>query len=411
MSSRKWVSLVLLTNLILIAINPVSGQEYGEDSDSLGQFVDDFTDLNNVSVAVDVARNSTYNAMELNASGANRVYENYTDYTKVGADSALSVDDFNISYDQYARGTEEGYYSDRGAGAITNFTHEFELVVNNTEAGDADSRNMGHPWAIASYVGDFTGAPGGYDFLGLAIRNIGNTDDQFAFTWIGVQDGVVEYAIVGATLAVSNNVYYCRVSRTGGDTYFWAYSDSARTIPVAQLNDTSGDVSDAMRYLYGFHAVDAVGDAGDHFGGWVANLWIGNYSWGYDSSGYFTTEDYLDQVNGSSLVLMVNATIPTNTGITVEFSPDNSTWINQTALVDGFYSIDLRTLNYSSSFYLNYSLTTSDLSLTPRVYQSRLITTEGALGTTTTTTEGVNWLPIAIILGMALIFLGYKTRG
>ena len=87
----------------------------------------------------------------------------------------------------------------------------------------------------------------------------------------------------------------------------------------------------------------------------------------------------LDQVNGAVLVQMTNATIPGGTSITVKFSLDNVTWINETALTEGFMSIDLRTLNWSGSYYLNYTFTGTS-SETPRLYQSRLITTEGALG-------------------------------
>ena len=110
------------------------------------------------------------------------------------------------------------------------------------------------------------------------------------------------------------------------------------------------------------------------------------FDWGLSetSSGYFTTEDYLDQVAGAVLVQLTNATIPEGTGITVQFSADNSTWVNNlniagsNTVTAGFQAIDLRELNWSSSYYLRYNFTGGID--TPRLYQSRLITTEGALG-------------------------------
>ena len=99
---------------------------------------------------------------------------------------------------------------------------------------------------------------------------------------------------------------------------------------------------------------------------------------GYAEEGYFTTSDYLDYVNGSALVLMTNTTIPEGGTITVELSEDNATWTlnDWDPLSGGFEAIDLRDLNFSAGFIPRLNMT-SDSFDTPRVYQLRLVTTEG----------------------------------
>ena len=83
-----------------------------------------------------------------------------------------------------------------------------------------------------------------------------------------------------------------------------------------------------------------------------------------------------DTVNGSTLVLQTISKISEATGITVQFSEDNSTWTESTTITDGFQSIDLRTLNYTDA-YIMFNLSTSNVEETPYLNQSRLITSIG----------------------------------
>lgn len=102
---------------------------------------------------------------------------------------------------------------------------------------------------------------------------------------------------------------------------------------------------------------------------------------GYVLDGYFTTTDYLSDpfANGSILVQMTNTSMPVNTAITMEFSEDNITWTlnDWQPIFGGFESVDLRDLNYSAGYHIRYNLSTTDPAITPRLYQSRLITTLG----------------------------------
>ena len=383
--------------------------DFGESSTSLGQFTDEYTDLNYTSVRVEVVRNATYNAMELNYTSDGN-YENYTTYTKTGPDARLTVNDFNISTNpDFRRGTDEGYYIDQGAGNIGAFSYSFEAVISDVEAGDTDSRDMGSIFTVNNWIGDQQAQPvGTYDYLSVNIRNNGATDNQYTWRLVGGQNGAVVTSVISGAQAVSPNIVYGTVWRdSGGDVNLTIYSDPARTTQVISLEDNDGGQTDAFRYQYGWFAINAAGDANDWFVGSVANLVNGTAA-GYSFEGYFTTTDYLDEVNGSTLVQLTNTTIPASTGITVQFSDDGSTWVDNEGnagsneVPDGFYAFDLRDLNWSSTYDLRYNFSSSDPTETPRLYQSRLITTEGGEvtgnGAVTIIESDFPWIAIAIIL-------------
>ncbi len=106
-----------------------------------------------------------------------------------------------------------------------------------------------------------------------------------------------------------------------------------------------------------------------------------NLTGGYIQIGIFYTKDILNYVNGSSIVLLTNSTIPENDEIKIQFSPNNSSWYSHNEillgydnLVEGFESIDLRDLNYSSNLYMRFNFSDGGSDSTPRLYQLRLIT-------------------------------------
>ena len=392
---------ILAFTLVLILVIPsriilgATDEGYGEAETALGQFVDSFETSNNVSVAVDVIRNSTLEVMELNYTvGADPMYENYSTFTKVGADSRLTVtNDTIITNPDFRRGTEEGYYLDMGVGNIGVFSYDFDFNVSDVEAGDASSRDMGSIFMVNNWIGDQQDQPvGTYDYLSVNIRNTLATDDQYNLRLVGGQNGAIVTDQISALQAVSGTIFYGTVWRDGsGDCNFTVFSDSARTTQVLSLAESDGGQSDPFQYLYGWFAIDATGDPDDWFVGSVSNLWGGGFGGGYVSDGYFSTVDYLADplANGSALVAMVNTSIPANTDIQLQFSNDTVTWTDNEGvpgdsmvLLGGFESIDLRDLNYSTGFYSRFNLSTTDGTITPRVYQNRLITMIGAGGTT-----------------------------
>ena len=333
-------------------------------------------------------RNATLDAMELNFTAGTGVLLNYSEYTKVGADSRLTVTDYTISTNpDFRRGTEEGYYLDRGAGNIGVFLYEFEFVISDVDAGDADSRDMGSIFTVNNWIGDQQDQPGGtYDYLSVAIRNSGALDNWYTIRLVGGQNGAIVTNEISAAKLISPNTRYATVWRdAGGNCNVTVYQDSERTISLYSLADNDGGQSDAFRYEYAWFAQDAIGDANDWFVGSVSNLFNGSHG-GFTPEGYFTTVDYLSDpfANGSALVAMTITDIPANTDIQLQFSNDTVVWTdhqgipgNSVDLLGGLESIDLRGLNHSNAIQYRYNLSTSDPLITPRVNQSRLITTIG----------------------------------
>jgi hypothetical protein len=276
-----------------MSVPNVNSQLYGEDSDALGQFVDDFTNTNNITVMDDVVRNSTYNSIELNTTQIEEL-ENYTTYTKVGADSVVSLDDYNISFVQYMRGTEESYYFDYGVDAVGDFEYYFDVVISDVEAGDASSRNMINLFIVCNWIGDLQDQPvGTYDYVFVAVRNSGTQDDKYIVSVVVAQDGAQLGTLASALYDVSPNVLYFVVNRTNGNFNVSWYSDLSRTVLIESMSYNGGGLNDTYQYVYGIQAVDAVGDAGDWCSGSVANLWLGNYTEAYVPIGWFNSTNYL----------------------------------------------------------------------------------------------------------------------
>ena len=179
------------------------------------------------------------------------------------------------------------------------------------------------------------------------------------------------------------------IIKNGVNVYFGIYS----TEILRDLGDgTDGDVHNLSLILASNHkfryifAVNTWNDGSPNFMNYdVYNLSIGRKTSGYNTDGYFITEDYLNYTTGQGLALLTNASIPGGTSITVQFSNDNATWVDNegnigsNTLLDEFYAIDLRDLNYTASFK-RYNLTTTDTTITPRLFQSRLVTTNGTAG-------------------------------
>jgi hypothetical protein len=340
----------------------------------LGQFMDNFTSLGNVSVIKDVVRNSTYNAMELNYSSGIPSIEDLTTWTETDVEGDIVVTSSTAIVTSERRDSDALIYKNYGVGYFNDFILNFTYVMIGNEAGDASN--------VVAY-------------LPIAVGNGTTRDELYANESIviemgqnGATDNRLRYVLrqrkAGAwTIDIKDTTYYAPAThyitlfRSGTNVTLNVYSDSARTTLLEHLSSNSGDLGG---YQYGLAGLgySSLGDPADHGTYNISDIDIGGVVSGYVSNGYFTTTNYMNDTyaNGTALVLMTNATIPTDTGITVEFSNDNSTWTNTSTLTDGFRSHDLRILNYSV-IYFRYNLTTSNIALTPRLYQSRLITTSG----------------------------------
>lgn len=127
----------------------------------------------------------------------------------------------------------------------------------------------------------------------------------------------------------------------------------------------------------------------------------------YERKGYFYTTQIINDVNGSFLILLTNSTLDKGI-IKVQFSNDNSTWLNhnnQTGydyLIEGFESIDLRDLNFSN-IYLKFNFKREGKNKTPRLYQIRLISKELELPKAISVNY-YSWIIFLIVIGLMLLY-------
>jgi len=351
---------------------------YGEAETALGQFVDSFEDLDNVSIAVEVIRNSTLNAMELNKTGTVPDYLDLTTFTEVDPGNDMTVTAPRNTWTVMPRNVNNYLYYDFGAGFLDDFYYEFNVSISDVEAGDGSNAGIMSLFSVTDILGNVLTMRTGTDIMVQVIQNGGN-DDKFLLAFLEYSGGVFQG---GENSVMVHNIgtYYMIFDRSGALARLRVYSDKEHTTLLETLQyAASGD--DNYRYLQVVSSFGGASDPNDHSSGYVEDVWNGTGGLGYASEGYFTTVDYLSDplANGSALVHLTNTSIPDGTGILVEFSDDNSTWIfnDWQPIFGGFESIDLRDLSFSTGFYIRYNLSTTNASRTPRIYQSRLITTIG----------------------------------
>ena len=379
--SRFLIIILLLTTsgVLLVAA------DYGESSDSLGQFTDEYEDLDHVSVNIDVVRNSTLNVMELNYS------------------TSISTEIYNLTQLK-----EHDYFGTAGfvdVNFIINNNDEIRAISTSASQGwgymwitvdrdwldDKYIRFRYYPYAsvvnVAYQTHNFQCRDGEYD-RSSAI-------DFPVVDWPGSLEPPLKGngVLYDYTNVDGLNNWYEKdflIDTSGGSednvTLWWRFNDGWDSKIIGlyldwiEINTGAGGPGNLITINFNNSSpVTMEVSGGENDYGFALNPELPFVSGGFVNEGYFTTTDYLDEANGSILVLMTNTTIPEDTGITVEFSEDNATWTlnDWDPLFGGFESIDLRELNWSNSFYVRYNETTSDPEITPRLYQSRLITTEG----------------------------------
>lgn len=380
MKIKAGILIFLFLFSTILPIQAATNEGYGEDETSLGQFVDSFKDLNNVSVRVLVERNSTLNAMELNFTTGFLVEEDFTTYTAQDPNNDYTINASTILFTTIERQWNASVYRDYGGGFFGDFQHNFTLVMTDIEAGDATGADTYWPYSLTNANLSFgsliaLGADARADAILLGIRQEGANDDLFRWRVLQITNGGATFNLIQG-LGTNNpmDTYYITISRTGNTVDYSIYTDEARTALNFNYNNAGGD-NTQYRFVGNANQFSA-SDGTDYVTGAVKDLNFGDSVEGYSLDGYFTTTNYLNYADGATLVQLTNTTIPAGTGITVEFSDDNSTWVNPTVLTEGFHSIDLRTLNFSSQYYLRGNLTGPGTD-TPRFYQSRLITTQG----------------------------------
>ena len=351
----------------------IEGAGYGEENESLGQFVDDYENADNVSIAVNVINNQTLECMELNYTLGVKDYEDFTTYTEDDAAGDLTFVALKVDWNTMRRDSDSHLFKDYGVDAFGDFEAQFTFDLTDVEAGDSSYVAIMWPFSLSNSDDGRAGvhATGG---IGLELSQEGSIDDKFRFRLfqVGVFNAYGGYRAIGK--------FYITIDRSGTNVRFRLYTDEARTNLIETISSAGGTTTE-YRYSLVSIGYDIGTDPADHSTGNIENLWFGNYSVGYETDGYFITDDYLNYTTGKSLTLLTNSSLPASTSITAEFSEDNSTWVDHEGnaggsnIIAGFYALDLRDLNYEDCF-IRYNFSGPGDS-TPRLFQSRLITTEG----------------------------------
>ena len=383
----------------ILSAGGATNEGYGEDQTSLGQHTDSFEDSNNVSVAVDVIRNSTLEVMELNYSIDGPAYENFTTYTEVDEDGDITITSSKIDWVTMRRDAETYVWKDFSGDYFGDFELKFMVNITDLEAGDATGASIAGIMVLtnstARVMDDLVGA----DWFTLLLVQEAAVDDVFRLRVSQRFGGVnVFVSPYGLSFPV-NDALYITFNRSGQDCGMYIFDSYARTNLLQEYED----VGEGKTYRY-FMPLSNYGrdvDPADHHTGYLENLDFGSAGYVYDPEGYFSTVDYLVNplTSGAGLAVLVNTSIPANTDIQFQISDDNISWTDHEGVVGdsenllgGFEAIDLRQLNYSANIYFRGNLSTTDGLATPRVYQIRLITMIGNVSAPIIQNVTGNWI-------------------
>lgn len=379
---------------------PIEG-EY--DGYYLGEFIDDYENTDNVSAAYNVINNETLDCMELYYSTGLDPYENFTEWIESDIPNRLSQTDLRSTFTNLARSDSDVYlYRDFGIDYFIDFSHNFVLRINAITQTARLWRAAA--WTMATGLGDFQVLRNNNDeAITLHIDNP-NIANKFYIELRECINGAMWFTNmnnldVGVT-------YFITVMRVGTNFTCQVYSDSAR-LNLIESKSLILQAAYSYQYLMVPESLDYT--FADLVTGYVENFTGIAATDGYVDNGYYYTNELLG--NDTTLVLLYNATIETDTGIEAEFSRDNVTWVDHNnqagsdTLVTGYESLDLRDLN-TTSLYIRFNMTSNGED-TPRIYQIRLITlTNVTLGNGNGEAVYVDTLFPGLAIGIALLIIG-----
>jgi len=411
-----FLALIMLATLLqpVLAID-----DYGEDEAYLGQVVDDYLNEDYVQAKNNVIRNATLDCMELEyLSGSIPIPENFTDgnWVEWGANiGRLSQTDSRSIHTDLEQVHEAVLVIDKDydGNYYKDFIHNFTFCI--TDIGGAVTANRYNTWAIGNYTNDQRWfIINGKDLLVLAI--LGTVDNIYIFRIFEWDGSVYNYDTVETF--TEDVVYYVGIVKSGLSFICEFYTDAL----YQNLKDSISITLHSeyvMRYLHVPQSFDYL-TANDRISGYVEDLYIGRGTpdWGYED-GHYYTEEML--AGNRSLALLYNASIPGGTGMTMEFSSDNATWVDHNKargsdrLLTGYESLDLRDLNFTA-LYTRVNMTTTGGG-TPALYQFRLVTIvnytmpEGNGGPSPEAENMGKYYAMAIILLILGVLIGLGMRG
>lgn len=313
--------------------------------------------------------NQTQGVWQLNSTdGTPPDYVNFTAFSELTG-GAFTQTETRSTWTNYDR-TNEGdvYYADY-PDATTPFTVYFKLVVTNIES------NAGGTILIYPLIFSLGGQPdyrhiiaNNYEAYGVRVAADLSQGDTFYLSNVWAENGDSSTEEVILDLDVETP-YYIRVQKDGTSLNTTVYSDAGYSSYLGHYETTLPQSYPVEDTLNAPMAHDA--SSGSRVSsGYVEFMTFDAPTGGYALSGNLYTEDLLVNTTMSPAYIFCSSQIvPDNTGLTVEFSEDNSTWVRPTELSttigDLRESIYLADLNYSS-LYVRYNFT-SDGSATPAI--------------------------------------------
>lgn len=415
-SSAKHSVFFLLIVLIFtnIPIVQAPAPDFGENNTALGQVVDEFANSDFLNVTIDVIRNATLQAVELNYTGvaAGYVLEDYTTYTEtdIAANRVIIHNATRLEVEKIDLDEEVRVWKDLGSeNKWVNFTGRVDVLmqawISNGECA---------PFCIAQELDDYHTA---HIQEGITIRVRHNTlPAAWSFHLSKHEAGVLTTSTYVSANDNANTWFYMDFNRTGANVYWDIYSDAARTSKLTTLTVTLTNATIDYQYIYAMNARNRP------LGGRALEVEFYNLqfyqpsSTGYELDGYMTTNDLMASASGGTLSNLLNVTMPTNTNMTVEYSLDNMTWVdneNNTGFyqcVDGLQTVELRFLNFTV-LYQRFNFSTTDDSVTSRLFQNRIVTTYAAASVgAAARPEGWVLTIMIAVLGLALIILATRRR-
>jgi len=394
----------------------VDAQDYGENSTSLGQFVDEYENENYVSVKDNVVRNSTYDAMMLNESTQLiriKEYENGTrkacfqfrehriwGSTQVLSPQAVYPNDFRTG------NTGTGY----------RIAQWFYITVNREWLDGKYVRFNWYKWGMGFSGGSSYTYPRFRVYDGEYNRS---SFDDFPLSANPVSKG--SGGLMQEIWQIGNvNIWYVRDilidTSSGNQTYctlMWADFDYKTTLRFGilmdyiQINTGAGGAGNV--WTCDFEDTDhnlsfELSGTYDDYG--LINGTIGYYEGGYCDEGSFNTTNYMSEVNGSGLVVLLNSSIPAQSEMTIAFSTDGENFTDHNGvsgydeMVDGLQAFDIRNIYPDSELEMRFNLSkATQVNISPRLYQTRLITTQGSAGAAVTT-ENYSMIVIGLMIGL-----------
>lgn len=318
-------------------------------------YKDDYQNTTHIQVLNTVIHNSTINSITFNysASGSGLIRENLTDgYIDVEEGQGSNPEPDATAYLRYVNDYSMQFFTaplDKWGYVYKDYGVNFF----NDWSATATVRITGYSSNGQCYAFSFCNSSASWEDvtegIGVRIRHI-NTPNEYQITLVLVEGGVIT-SVDTYQYAISSAMKYLNFYKVDTDCYLEIYSDYARTTLLDNLTVT---LSADNKYRYSHYG--QLNDL-DLTGRWIS----GNcYNLSFRNSGatfgYFYTKDLLANTSDTATAILFNSTIEATNSITMEFSSDNSTWLNQQnvagyeSLNDGLGAFNLEGLGVSTLY-------------------------------------------------------------